>query len=64
MIEANYFIAEYEFEETQVGPAPFRVRAIDIDGNIDPTPANLNWTILGTIDDQSPMDLPSSRAKW
>jgi hypothetical protein len=37
----------FEFEETQIGPHTFQVRAIDFEGNIDPTPATYNWTITG-----------------
>jgi parallel beta-helix repeat protein len=43
------FAAEYEFEEFQVGAHQFRVRAIDFEGNIDPTPAVHNWTIVGLL---------------
>ncbi len=43
------FAAEYSFEEFEVGAHQFRVRAIDFEGNIDPTPAVHNWTILGLL---------------
>jgi CSLREA domain-containing protein len=49
MILANYFTIVYEFEDTQVGQHNFRVRAIDIQGLVDPTPASYTWNILGVL---------------
>ncbi|HWM18157.1 MAG TPA: right-handed parallel beta-helix repeat-containing protein, partial [Ilumatobacteraceae bacterium] len=49
MIEANWFIAEYEFEEHEVGEHTFRVRARDFEGNVDATPATHTWSILGAL---------------
>ena len=40
---------EHEFEEHEVGEHTFRVRAIDIEGRVDPTPAVHTWTISGLI---------------
>lgn len=45
----SFGATEYQFEEFQVGPHQFRVRAIDNQGNIDPTPAVYDWTILGLL---------------
>ncbi|MCL4858862.1 MAG: right-handed parallel beta-helix repeat-containing protein, partial [Caldilineaceae bacterium] len=39
----------FEFEEFEVGPHTFQVRAIDIEGLVDPTPATYTWNILGII---------------
>ena len=49
MIEANWFVAEYEFEEHEVGEHTFRVRARDFEGNVDATPATHTWNILGAL---------------
>jgi CSLREA domain-containing protein len=49
MIEASFFVHTYEFEEFDVGAHTFRVRAIDPEGNADPTPAEYTWTILGLL---------------
>jgi CSLREA domain-containing protein len=49
MVAANYFVIEYAFEEFQVGEHSFRVRAIDREGNIDPSPATYTWTIGGLL---------------
>ncbi|MGH9192454.1 MAG: right-handed parallel beta-helix repeat-containing protein [Acidimicrobiales bacterium] len=38
---------EFEFDETQVGEHTFQVRATDLEGNTDPTPATYTWTITG-----------------
>ncbi len=46
---AGFYAYEHEFEEHEVGPHTFQVRAIDIEGNVDPTPAVHNWTITGLI---------------
>jgi CSLREA domain-containing protein len=43
------FAAEYAFEEFEAGQKRFYVRAIDIEGRIDPTPAIHTWTILGLL---------------
>ena len=43
IIDYSFFVAE--FEEFEVGPHTFRVRAIDIEGNVDPSPATHTWTI-------------------
>jgi CSLREA domain-containing protein len=40
---------EYEFLESEAGPHRFQVRAIDLEGNADPTPAVYDWTINGVI---------------
>jgi parallel beta-helix repeat protein len=40
---------EYSFEEFEVGTHTFRVRAIDFEGNVDPTPATHTWTITGVV---------------
>ncbi|MHA6780363.1 right-handed parallel beta-helix repeat-containing protein [Pseudonocardia saturnea] len=42
------FAVEYEFEETQVGPHTFAVRATDFEGNVGP-PAVHDWTIIGVV---------------
>lgn len=39
----------FEFEEFQVGQHTFAVRAIDIEGLVDPTPATYTWRIAGLI---------------
>jgi CSLREA domain-containing protein len=49
MVAAGFFAHVLEFEETEVGPHSFRVRAIDIEGNVDPTPAVHGWTITGLL---------------
>ena len=41
------FVAEWE--EFQIGTHTFAVRAIDFDGNVDPTPATFTWTVLGVL---------------
>ncbi len=41
------FAYEFAFEETQVGEHSFQVRATDIEGNTDPTPATYTWTVTG-----------------
>jgi CSLREA domain-containing protein len=43
------FAFEFAFEETQVGEHTFQVRAIDFEGNIDPTPATYVWTVTGLV---------------
>jgi parallel beta-helix repeat protein/predicted outer membrane repeat protein len=48
MIEANYFVIEYEFEEFEVGQHTFRVRAIDLEGLVG-EPAIHTWTIGGLL---------------
>jgi parallel beta-helix repeat protein len=42
-------VFEFEFDEFQVGPHNFRARAIDFEGNVDPTPASYTWTVRGLI---------------
>ncbi|MCX6463889.1 MAG: DNRLRE domain-containing protein [Pseudonocardiales bacterium] len=42
------FAVEYEFEEFQVGPHTFAVRATDVEGNVGPV-ATYTWTILGLV---------------
>jgi len=44
---AGYSFYLAQFEDFQIGPHTFQVRAIDIEGNIDPTPATHTWSILG-----------------
>ncbi|MBX3055537.1 MAG: right-handed parallel beta-helix repeat-containing protein [Anaerolineae bacterium] len=39
----------FEFEDYQVGQHTFAVRAIDIEGLVDPTPATYVWNIAGLI---------------
>jgi large repetitive protein len=43
------FAVEYAFEEFELGPHTFRVRATDFEGNTDPTPASYTWTIGGIL---------------
>ena len=43
----DYSFFEAEFEEFEIGPHTFRVRAIDIEGRPDPTPAEYTWVIAG-----------------
>ena len=40
---------EFQFEEFQVGPHIFQVRATDFEGNADPTPATHNWIVRGIL---------------
>src|ERR671914_115991 len=49
MVSANLFAYEHEFEDHEVGPHTFQVRAIDLEGLVDPTPAVHNWTITGLL---------------
>jgi CSLREA domain-containing protein len=49
LVEANWFVVELEFEEEQLGQHTFRVRAVDPEGNRDPSPATHTWTILGAL---------------
>ncbi|MBK8903182.1 MAG: right-handed parallel beta-helix repeat-containing protein [Anaerolineaceae bacterium] len=49
MIAANFYSILYEFEEFEVGEHTFQVRAIDLEGLVDPTPATYTWTILGVL---------------
>ncbi|WP_363320434.1 DNRLRE domain-containing protein [Pseudonocardia sp.] len=42
------FSSVYEFDETQVGPHTFAVRATDFEGNTGPPDVH-DWTILGVI---------------
>ena len=49
MIAASFFVAVYQFEETDVGTHTFAVRATDLEGNTDLTPATYTWTILGLL---------------
>ncbi len=39
--------ALFQFLEHEIGPHVFQVRAIDLEGNVDPTPATYEWSILG-----------------
>ena len=50
----DYSFYEAEFEEFEVGPHTFRVRAIDIEGLPDPTPAEYTWVISGGSADDDP----------
>ncbi len=43
----GYSFYEAVFEAFQIGPHTFFVRAIDIEGNLDATPAEYTWSILG-----------------
>ncbi|PZF81772.1 right-handed parallel beta-helix repeat-containing protein [Jiangella anatolica] len=47
--EPCFFSVEHEFDETQVGPHTFRVRATDSEGLTDPTPAEYTWVITGVL---------------
>ncbi len=49
MAAANFFAHEHEFEEHEVGPHSFQVRAIDLENLVDPTPAVHNWNITGLL---------------
>jgi CSLREA domain-containing protein len=40
-------VSAVEFTDLTLGVHDFRVRAIDLEGNIDPTPASFAWTITG-----------------
>ena len=58
----DYSFYEAEFEEFEIGPHTFRVRAIDIEGRRDPTPAEHSWVIAGgpfTTILSGPADEPS-----
>jgi CSLREA domain-containing protein len=48
-IPVDIGVFEFAFEEFELGLHNFRVRAIDFEGNIDPTPASYDWTIGGLL---------------
>ena len=57
----GYGFYEYAFEDIQVGRHVFEVRAVDVEGITDPTPARYEWTITGgplTTILSGPADLP------
>ncbi|HEV3378993.1 MAG TPA: right-handed parallel beta-helix repeat-containing protein, partial [Thermoleophilaceae bacterium] len=49
MVAANLFGYEHQFEDFEVGPHRFQVRAIDFEGNVDQTPAIHDWRINGLL---------------
>lgn len=55
------FAFEHEFDETEVGPHTFRVRAVDFEGNVGP-PAVWDWTVLGvhTVVTDGPAFVPGT----
>jgi CSLREA domain-containing protein len=49
MVAAGFYALEHGFEDHEVGPHRFQVRATDLEGNVDLTPAVHEWTITGVL---------------